>query len=86
VEPELARRENAWVDVGKLRTGHVLYQLKADHKSYDLVPITSIEVETFTKPRDVYGVHLRSGERSYHANGYLVSVNYPEITIKVGSS
>ena len=30
----------------------------------------------------MYGVHLRSGLRSYHANGYLVHLNYPEITIK----
>lgn len=26
-------------------------------------------------------VHLREGLRSYHANGFLVALNYPEITV-----
>ena len=25
-------------------------------------------------------LHLREGLRSYHANGYLVALNYPELT------
>lgn len=29
---------------------------------------------------NVYSLHFREGLRSYHANGYLVSLNYPEIT------
>lgn len=73
--------ENAWMDVGRLSEGHILYRLSEDGKSYDLVPITSIQVQR-AEAQPVYGIHLREGERSYHANGYLVSVNYPEITIK----
>jgi hypothetical protein len=30
---------------------------------------------------DMMGVHLREGNRSYHANGYVVHSNYPEITM-----
>lgn len=77
----MAKLENSWVNVGKLQTGHVLYRLAKDGKSYDLVEIRSIQVK-IVKEMDVYGVHLREGERSYHADGYLVAVNYPEITLK----
>ncbi|GAB1316433.1 hypothetical protein MFIFM68171_06643 [Madurella fahalii] len=81
VEPELAMRENSFADVGRLCKGHALYRLSEDGKSYKVVPIESIQVE-FVPATHVYGVHLREGDRSYHANGYHVAINYPEITIK----
>ncbi|MCJ1421447.1 hypothetical protein MMC32_007811 [Xylographa parallela] len=81
VEPKSARNENPWLNVGKLGKGHVLKRLQQDGKSYEHVEIKSLRIET-TKAAEVYGVHLREGQRSYHANGYLVAVNYPEITIK----
>ncbi|MCJ1388432.1 hypothetical protein MMC18_001279 [Xylographa bjoerkii] len=81
VEPKSARNENPWLNVGKLGKGHVLKRLRQDGKSYEHVEIKSLRVET-TKATEAYGVHLREGQRSYHANGYLVAVNYPEITIK----
>ncbi|KDR76297.1 hypothetical protein GALMADRAFT_140011 [Galerina marginata CBS 339.88] len=81
VEPRVARKENHWIQVGKLEIGHVLYRLASDAKHYDLVKVESLKVER-TALKVVHGLHLREGHRSYHANGYLVAVNYPEITVK----
>ena len=78
MEPVIARRENQWLHVGKLEIGHVIFRLAPDGKSYDLVKVKSLEVEkTLTKV--VYGLHLREGLRQYHANGYFVAMNYPEV-------
>ena len=82
VDPTIALGENPWMDVGRLQRGHILHKLSDDHTSCSLVPITSIEIERVPSVRTVHGVHFRSGERSYFANGFLVAVNYPEITIK----
>ncbi|KAK4174090.1 hypothetical protein QBC36DRAFT_303126 [Triangularia setosa] len=81
IEPELAMRENSFANVGRLRQGHALYRLSQDARSYHVVPIESIQIE-FVGPTHLHGVHLREGDRSYHANGYQVAINYPEITIK----
>ncbi|KAJ1324773.1 Hint domain-containing protein [Microdochium nivale] len=78
--PELAMMENSFFNVGRLARGHALYRLSQDAKTYDVVPIDSIQVQ-FVRASTVHGVHLREGERAYHANGYHVAVNYPEIII-----
>ena len=75
----MARRENHWIHVGKLKIGHVLYRLASDGKSYDAVKVKSLEVEK-TDLKVVHGVHLREGHRKYHANGFLVAMNYPEVS------
>ena len=80
LNPEAARAENPWIEVSRLRVGHVLKRT-TDGRTYTYVPISSIETERNTC-NGVYGVHLREGLRSYHANGYLVHLNYPEITMK----
>ena len=79
VDPTLARRENPWIEVGQLRVGHHLVHT-VDGKEYTNVEITSIDPSS-CQDEYVYGVHLREGLRSYHANGYLTAVNYPEITV-----
>ncbi|KAF3918259.1 hypothetical protein ABW21_db0201477 [Orbilia brochopaga] len=80
LDPVSAKLENPWLEVGQLRVGHTLIHT-SDGETYEFRPILS-----FTKdlvPCDnVWGIHLREGLRSYHANGYLVHLNYPEITIK----
>ncbi|RSL50187.1 hypothetical protein CEP54_012058 [Fusarium duplospermum] len=78
-DPGASRRENPWLEVGRLEPGHVLFRLNADKTEYELETINSIIVSR-SKVTSVYGVHLREGLRSYHANGYLVAINYPEIT------
>ncbi|KAM5342650.1 hypothetical protein ACJ41O_013616 [Fusarium nematophilum] len=80
VDPQGAIRENPWLQVGRLQPGHVLLKTD-DGESYEQVPIHSLTQEV-GDCTEVYGVHLREGLRSYHANGYLVHLNYPEITIK----
>lgn len=45
-----------------------------------MVRVTIIKCHLSTKFE--LGIHLRDGLRSYHANGYRVRLNYPEITIK----
>lgn len=79
IVPEIARVENPWLDVGKLQVGHVLLHT-GNGETYQHVQIKSIHGRLSQDPF-VYGVHLREGLRSYHANGYLVALNYPEITV-----
>ncbi|KEF54964.1 uncharacterized protein A1O9_08616 [Exophiala aquamarina CBS 119918] len=78
IDPHIARAENPWLDVATLRVGHHLLQT-VDGESYKHILISSIEQHK-TNADYVYGVHLREGLRSYHANGFLVGLNYPEIT------
>ncbi|KAL2672765.1 hypothetical protein Neosp_013481 [[Neocosmospora] mangrovei] len=78
IDPQTARKENPWLEVGQLKPGHVLLRLNAE-KQYEQEVITSINMSR-SDVTSVYGVHLREGLRSYHANGYLVAINYPEIT------
>lgn len=80
VDPTAAHQENPWLEVGALKVGHVLLHTE-DGRTYTEVPIRSLRQET-VDCEFVHGVHLREGLRSYHANGYLVRMNYPEITIK----
>lgn len=72
-------KENPWADVGRLAVGHIVLRLVTKKKEYEQVLITSISSEIMPQVKYVYGVHLREGRRSYHANRYLVAVNYPEV-------
>ena len=78
LDPSLAMKENPWSDIGRLSVGHRLLRLQPDSTKYEEVPIESISSAFLPDVKYVYGVHLREGRRSYHANRYLVAVNYPE--------
>lgn len=80
IDPAAAHRENPWLEVGTLKVGHVLLRT-TDGVTYEEVPIRQLRRAEVAVDH-VYGVHLREGLRNYHANGYLVRMNYPEITIK----
>ncbi|KAF2729658.1 hypothetical protein EJ04DRAFT_555937 [Polyplosphaeria fusca] len=82
LNPTLAMQENPWADVGRLAVGHIVLRLNTVTKKYEQIAIRSMSTETMMSVKHVYGIHLREGRRSYHANGYLVAVNYPEITMK----
>ncbi|OPB46053.1 hypothetical protein A0O28_0061730 [Trichoderma guizhouense] len=82
IDPSRATRENPWMQPGRLLIGHSLLRWNAESNQYEVVVIDSLHCEQRPDVTEVYGVHLREGLRSYHANGYLVAVNYPEITIK----
>lgn len=79
IDPEFARRQNPWLDVGILKIGHVLLRLNATNTSYEPEEIRSF-MNSQSEGGNVYGLHFREGLRSHHANSYLVSLNYPEIT------
>ena len=79
LNPEGARRENPYLEVGHLQVGDVVFQTTGDN-IYETITIEKIPVKRVALDY-VYGVHLREGLRSYHANGYLVYLNYPEITL-----
>jgi hypothetical protein len=86
IDPEGAKAENTWLMVGQLKEGDFVRKIKYhDMNSKSLVhtweEIQRIEHETYPKGTVIYGVHLREGNRSYHANGYVVHSNYPEITM-----
>ena len=85
IDPHLAKKENHWLEVGQLSEGD--YVKKAVHVngnkiSYEWVKIETIHSKVIPAGAKVYGVHLREGPRSYHANGFVVCLNYPEITLQ----
>ena len=83
VDPHTAREENAWLDVGQLTEGDFVRRIssiRGNEIQYQWVEVKSIHSQVFPAGTKVYGVHTREGPRSYHANGYLVLENYPEIT------
>lgn len=84
IDPSIAQAENPSVVVNQLGIGDVLYRLDETRKAYTKVCITSFSVAP--APGEwVYGLHFRQGAHGgarYHANGYLVAANYPELTMK----
>ena len=80
IDPAGAKVDNPWLEVGPLQVGHhLLHTLNGSE--YQRIPIKTITSGTADSDY-IYGIHLREGLRSYHANGFLVHLNYPEITIK----
>lgn len=89
IDSKVAQLENDFLEVGTLSVGDEVLRLPQDWNSskassstsYDVVTIDSLPSE-LTASTHVYGVHLREGLRSYHANGFLVALNYPELTVQ----
>ena len=79
VDPRLAMMDNPWDLPGHLLEGHSIYQWSPETKQYATVQIKSITSEVREDVHEVWDVHFRGGQRSYHANGFLVAVNYPEV-------
>ncbi|KAI1172126.1 hypothetical protein F4777DRAFT_582249 [Nemania sp. FL0916] len=82
--PEIARMESPDIQVHQIAAGDVFYKINdRDSTTYTEVEITKITTKRYSLD-NVYGVHFRKGAKgtcSYHANGYLVVANYPEITL-----
>lgn len=76
--------DNPWMIPGRLLVGHRVLRWDENAKEYISVEVKSISGEQRHDVREVYDIHLREGRRSYHANGYLVSVNYPEVRAELG--
>ncbi|KAH8429650.1 uncharacterized protein LDX57_007322 [Aspergillus melleus] len=84
VDPEAAMHQNPWLKVGRLLAGHIVYRLKGNNDKaknmYERFSIKSIE-RTTPVLRTVYELRLHDAVRLHHSNGFLVQVNFPEITV-----
>jgi hypothetical protein len=81
-DPAVARSENPWPDFGKLRRGDVVHRLVShDPPRYEEVTIERFSSRSAPAGEHLHGLHLH-GSASYHANGYLVAMNYPVITAR----
>lgn len=92
VHPEAASTDNPHVSVGKLSVGDIVLRARSTSQEfesvngvvtdwqYDSIVVSKIPSEDKPANTTVFAVHVREGVRSYHANGYLVAVNTPEIT------
>lgn len=86
VSPDTAHQENPGIRVHELCVGDVLFRLSGNPKKpkYEEVVVKNFTLEQ-AKCSAVYGLHFRKGDKAectYHANGYLVGLNYAETTLK----
>jgi len=88
VDPETAQSGNGFLDVGQLVPGQMVYCVQASslngetkkvEVTYAAKRIAKILRETRETP--LIGLHFNSGPRSFHAGGFLVALNYPELTV-----
>ena len=82
VSPLVCQEENPDVKVGTLQVGDIVFRIaQVDPLLYQPVVVrrfTNMQLQEATK---MHGLHL-VGSRSYHANGYVVIMNYPMLTQK----
>lgn len=78
IRPELTKNENVTIEAGKLQVGDIVFRRDAagKYETIEIKEITSKELPADTK---TYGL-LLIGDNSYHANGFVVAMNYPIIT------
>ena len=85
VNPRIANSENSGLDVGQLAEGDYVRKVKNVKNGqidYEWEKVESIHFNDYPAGTKVFGVHTREGPRSYHANGYLVYMYYPEKACK----
>lgn len=81
MSPVAARRINPHLEIGKLKEGDVLYQV-AGLSPFQYREVL-IEQLTWLRPepgRTVYSILLHRENHGYHAHGFCVAVNYPDLT------
>ncbi len=82
IDPGVALMENPDRQIGTLGVGDRVFRLKAtDPIDYEEVVVKGFTKRVLAKGETLHGLHLVDGPRSYHANGYLVGMNYPILTI-----
>lgn len=79
IDPAIARMENPWRQIGALGIGDTVYRWAAGR--YEEVRIEGFTQAVVPAGTRLYGLHLVEGPPSYHANGYLVGMNYPQFTV-----
>eukprot|EP00928_Gymnodinium_smaydae_P044103 TRINITY_DN29441_c0_g1_i1.p1 TRINITY_DN29441_c0_g1~~TRINITY_DN29441_c0_g1_i1.p1 ORF type:complete len:1341 (-),score=173.30 TRINITY_DN29441_c0_g1_i1:107-3904(-) len=88
VDEAAATSENGFMQVSTLCPGQHVYRVSVSKSKISSPFSITLEYEskrirTITKTTSsvkLYGLHFRSGARSYHADSFLVALNYPEIT------
>ena len=80
IDPRLAAPDNPWDLPGHLLVGHSIFRWNPEVKQYTAVQIKALHSEVREDIHEVWDIHLRGSQRSYHANGFLVAVNYPEVS------
>eukprot|EP00357_Protocruzia_adherens_P018490 CAMPEP_0115014558 /NCGR_PEP_ID=MMETSP0216-20121206/26162_1 /TAXON_ID=223996 /ORGANISM="Protocruzia adherens, Strain Boccale" /LENGTH=425 /DNA_ID=CAMNT_0002384345 /DNA_START=50 /DNA_END=1324 /DNA_ORIENTATION=+ len=85
IDPEMAKKENPWLDVSRLSVGDYIYRLNTETTApgkveYDKIKIKSFSSRTISQGSPKLNLHCREGARSFHANGFLLANNYPEVT------
>ena len=85
LNPQTAKDENDWLEIGQLQQGDYVCKVKSINDNdieYEWVKIKRVNIKVYPAGTRFHGIHTREGPRSYHANRYLVMQNYPEITIQ----
>lgn len=82
IDPFMAMIENPHRAIGELKPGEWLHRMDASecsfkYKRYQIKAFTSKALKPGEK---VYGIYINDGPQSYHANGFLVAMNYPHLT------
>lgn len=81
MSPAAARRMNPDLKIGRLEVGDVLLQVESTEPfRYREVEIKEITRHVGDPTEKIYSVHLHRENFGYHANGFCVAVNYPNIT------
>ena len=82
IAPDIAREENPDLLVGTLQVGDIIFQIaQFSPLLYEPKVIRSFTTKKLDVATMMYGLHL-IGCKSYHANGYVVIMNYPVLTQK----
>ena len=82
MNPDASTRMNPGLAVGKLAVGDILLQAAGTHPfEYREVEITIITrmLARDADTRRIYSLHLDADSPGYHAHGFLVAVNYPQL-------
>ncbi|XP_066919311.1 uncharacterized protein [Clytia hemisphaerica] len=81
--PVQSKSENPSLHCGQLEVGDFVLRAvsESSNPKYKWVEIKKIHYQSASSKEKVYGVHTVSGGKSYHANGYVVCENYPQITL-----
>jgi hypothetical protein len=83
IDPATALRENPSRPVTGFKPGDVVYRLESvNPTSYQEVRIRAFTRTFVAEGTRLYGLHLVDGPHSYHANDYLVGMNYPQLTVQ----
>lgn len=83
LDSSIAKIENPNLKVSDLKIGDFVQKIKSSSPlEYEWVEVKCFSFGILKKGEKLYGLHLIDGPASYHANGYLVKMNYPIITEK----